>query len=164
MLAISGDVVVTNPDNGDEKEAKTRDTRQGDALVTLLVDTKQAEALQLAQDNGSVTLSIRNPGDKKEFDQDPTILKKGKLTTGGTDLEASVKNESPEREPVQTLDESTSNNLQQNGASSGIEAPYAPVTQPRYEIKSNNRRKQAWEVEVIQGRERKVQEFENTEK
>jgi hypothetical protein len=43
---------------------------------------KQAEALQLAIGNGSITLSIRNPLDKNEFDEYPSILNKGRLTRG----------------------------------------------------------------------------------
>ena len=36
------------------------------ALVTLLVDSKQAEALSLAAQQGRLSLSVRNPSDKKE--------------------------------------------------------------------------------------------------
>ena len=36
------------------------------ALVTLLVDKKQAKALSLAAQKGSISLSVRNPSDKKD--------------------------------------------------------------------------------------------------
>jgi pilus assembly protein CpaB len=163
VLGISGDLVAANQEGEEEKGAQKRDTSQGEASVTLLVDTKQAEALQLAQENGTITLSIRNPVDKKEFDEDPTVLKKGKLTTGGTDLTASVKKESPEEGPVQSVQQPTSNNLQQNSTANGVGDPNVPVPQPSREIKSNNRRNQPIEITVIRGPKKTVEEFENPE-
>ena len=54
--------------------------------MTLLVDTNQAKTLQLAQNNGDILLTLRNPNDKKEFDEDPSILNKRKLTPRGAEL------------------------------------------------------------------------------
>jgi Flp pilus assembly protein CpaB len=42
--------------------------------VTLMVNPKQAEALQLAVSNGSISLAMRNPLDKRPVDEEPTVL------------------------------------------------------------------------------------------
>jgi pilus assembly protein CpaB len=61
VLAISGDSVVSRPE---EEGANKRRSSRG-RLVTLLVTPRQAEALSLAIENGRISLSIRNPLDKK---------------------------------------------------------------------------------------------------
>lgn len=48
-------------------------------LVTLLVDPKQAEALQLAMKHGSISLALRNPSDDEILDHLPTVLHDGGL-------------------------------------------------------------------------------------
>jgi len=65
VLAISGDSVVSNPESQEEGGTKKRSTNRG-TLVTLMVDPKQAEALQLAMENGNISLSLRNPLDRKQ--------------------------------------------------------------------------------------------------
>ena len=56
VLAIEGDSVVTK--QGVEEEAAAKVKRATNQLtVTLMVDSKQAEALQLATDNGSISLN-----------------------------------------------------------------------------------------------------------
>jgi Flp pilus assembly protein CpaB len=62
--AVSGESVVSTPEE-EQANQRTRSTNTSRGLqVTLLVDSKQAEALQLAVDNGSsISLAIRNPLD-----------------------------------------------------------------------------------------------------
>jgi len=86
VLAVSGELVVTEPTKGEEEKETTKSKKSGESKVTLLVDTTQAEALSLAQNNGDIVLTIRNPNDKKEFDEDPSILNRRKLTPRGADL------------------------------------------------------------------------------
>ena len=61
VLAVDGKSVVSTPGQG--QEAKTSRSG-GNRQVTLLVDQKQAEALQLALDNGNISLTVRNPLDR----------------------------------------------------------------------------------------------------
>ena len=57
VLAISGDTVVSKTEgDGGAKKRISRATR-----VTLLVTPKQAQALFLAADNGSLSMTLRNP-------------------------------------------------------------------------------------------------------
>ena len=74
ILAVS---VVSNPKTQDAK-SKASNTSHG-LVVTLLVDPKQAEALQLASDNRTISLAIRNPPDKKLGDMEATVLSQGQL-------------------------------------------------------------------------------------
>lgn len=66
VLAVSGDSVISNPEGGTKKSNSTRGR-----LVTLLVSPRQAEALELAVQKGSISLTLRNPLDKKKFEWQP---------------------------------------------------------------------------------------------
>lgn len=58
--------------------------------VTLMVDPRQAEALQLAMENGSISLSVRNPLDKKPVDTDVTVLNQSRLAALGLTMGPTV--------------------------------------------------------------------------
>ena len=58
--------------------------------VTLMVDPRQAEALQLAAENGSISLAMRNPLDRLPVDIDATVLSQGRLARLGSTLTPSV--------------------------------------------------------------------------
>ena len=158
VLAISGESVITNPD-AEEKGTQKRSTSRG-SLVTLLVDTEQAEALQLALENGNLMLSIRNPRDKDEFDEDPSILNKGKLTPRGSDLPPAFlphlnrEPNLPVEESNQSGQKSSSNNSVQ-GVTGNM-----PVSKPKSGNKSNNRRNPLREITVIRGTQKEVEEFD----
>jgi hypothetical protein len=55
-----------------------------------MVEPKQAEALQLAADNGSISLAIRNPLDKRLVDMEATILSQGRLASLSSALTPAV--------------------------------------------------------------------------
>ncbi len=82
VLAIDDETADTSNEDGqasaDEESAMARrKTRR----VTLLVDSRQAEALQLASVHGTVSLAMRNPLDTTESDRDATLLSGGKLAS-----------------------------------------------------------------------------------
>ncbi|MEJ2647712.1 MAG: RcpC/CpaB family pilus assembly protein, partial [Sedimentisphaerales bacterium] len=80
VLAVEGNSVVTKQDVEGEVKAKAKRSN-GQVTVTLMVDSKQAEALQLAIDNGNISLAIRNPLDKKMVDAEATVLSQGRLAS-----------------------------------------------------------------------------------
>lgn len=96
VLGVENFTVVSNAEEA-EKKTRTSSGRRG-LMVTLLVDSKQAEALQLAMEHGTITLAMRNPGDTAEVNTDATLLNSGQLARLGEMLGTSVK-ESPE--PIQ---------------------------------------------------------------
>ena len=130
------------------------------------MDTEQAEALQLAIENGNLMLSIRNPRDKDDFDEDPSILNKGKLTPSGSDLTPAILaivNREPSlqmEESNQSGQKSSSNNSQQRDSENSVDGKNAPVPQHKSGDKSNDRRKSLREITVIRGTEKKVEEFD----
>jgi len=64
--------------------------RQQELTVTLMVDSRQAEALQLAVEYGKISLAMRNPLDKRPVDMDATVLSQGQLAKLGYALEPQV--------------------------------------------------------------------------
>lgn len=165
VLAISGDSVIKNPNTEEENGAKKHSTGRV-ALVTLLVDTEQAEALQLALENGNLMLSIRNPRDKDEFDEDASILNKGKLTPRGTDLTPAIlphlKREPnlPMEESNQSGQKTSSNNSQQSNTRNGVGGRNVPAPRPKSGDKTDNRRNPLREITVIRGNQKEIEEFD----
>lgn len=97
VLAVAGESVISKADTGDEAEkvkSKTRSTTQN-MTVTLLVDPRQAEALQLAALNGTISLAMRNPLDDEPVDNDATVLNRGKLSKLGALLGSTVDKQGP---------------------------------------------------------------------
>jgi pilus assembly protein CpaB len=92
VLAVQGESVVakSNPEEGEDAKVRTRRSSRG-ATVTLMVDTKQAEALQLAAMNGQISVTLRNPSDTLSDDGEATVLNRGKLGRLGSPMGTTVK-------------------------------------------------------------------------
>ncbi len=88
----AGKTVIEKP-AGTSPRLKTR-------RVTLLVDPRQAEALQLASEHGTVSLALRNPLDKTDIDADVTLLNQGRLAGLAEYLGATVGPSAPAASPV----------------------------------------------------------------
>ena len=166
VIAVEGESVISNPDvEGTTSGAKKSNTSRG-TLVTLLVDTKQAEALQLAIENGNLSLSIRNPLDKEEFETEGTVLSQDRLFDLGSALTPTVLTAVPnDQQPGNdNLQEQPTTNNPQDPAQSGlIYDPNIPAQQPKTAEKSQVRQSPRWGVTVIRGSQTKVEEFETSE-
>ncbi len=89
VLGVEGETVVS--ERGAAEKATQAGRSSGRNLtVTLMVDSRQAEALQLALRHGSVSLALRNPLDRYPVDLDATILSEGRLAKLGTTLTPAV--------------------------------------------------------------------------
>jgi len=163
VLAVSGDSVVSNPESQEEGGTKKRNTSRG-TLVTLLVDPKQAEALQLAVENGSISLSLRNPLDRRVFELEGTILSQGRLAHLGSMLTPTVPHEQGISEDESLSDDNpqeqtiSSNNPQAPVTADSIFSENVPVQQPQTEDKYKIRRSPRWGVTVIRGQQTKIEE------
>jgi len=140
--------------------ASKSSSRSGDMTVALEVTARQAAALQLAMERGTLGLAMRNPLDKNLNPTEPLIVKEGQLTA------------SSEAMDPQTL--LLFNQLQQmlgnrapadaNSAAPAAE-PYpagritaaAPPALPASFMPLSSRRS-AWQISVIRGQ--KVEETE----
>jgi hypothetical protein len=92
VLAIQGESVISKSELDEQKEKlgpKNVSVNQK-LTVTLLVDPRQAEALQLVLDNGQISLAMRNPLDTQAVDCDATVLSRGRLSKLGSLLGSTV--------------------------------------------------------------------------
>jgi pilus assembly protein CpaB len=161
VIAVEGVSVISNTDVEEESGTKKRSTSRG-TLVTLLVDTKQAEALTIAIENGNISLSIRNPLDKEIFEFEGTVLSQDRLFDLGSALTPTV-SPSVQRELDLQGEQATTDKPQGQAQSEVIFDANVPAQQPKpveqYQIRKSSR----WGVTVIRGRETKVEEFEASE-
>jgi pilus assembly protein CpaB len=96
VLAIQGQL----EDVKDEDKGSSRSVRSsGNVTVTLKLDTKQAEALQVAAANGEISVSMRSPLDEMAVDPNPTVLNRGKLTRRGMLIDPIVRGQGGEMQP-----------------------------------------------------------------
>lgn len=66
-------------DRKEDKERTNRTALRSNLRITLMLDNQQVQALQLADERGSIRLTIRNPLDKEVIPADPTTLSDGKI-------------------------------------------------------------------------------------
>ena len=161
VLAVSGESVISNPDV-EESGTKKRETNRG-TLVTLMVDTKQAEALQLAVENGTISLSIRNPLDKNLFELEGTVLSQGRLAHLGSMLTPTVLSTAQNERDMSMEQQLRTNNQQEQAQSKTIIDANIPTQQPQSAEKYETRQSPRWGVTVIRGSQTKVEEFETSE-
>jgi pilus assembly protein CpaB len=146
VLAVR-DVTIVSKDRGDA-EKKTplgpvASPSSGSVTVTLMVDSKQAEALQLAVDFGKISVVMRNPLDRRAVDMDATVLRQGQLARLGTALEPQVA-AALTQAPLPAVDPNDPNALKAvPGVNTGAKGS-APAKKP------------SWLVTIIRGQ--KVQE------
>lgn len=102
VLAVEK-ITVASSSEGEEVQNSSR-RYDKKLLVALMVDAKQAEALQLAMEHGDISLAMRNPQDAAEVASDATLLSDGRLAQLAEVLGAAVPAEekpapAPEPEP-----------------------------------------------------------------
>lgn len=68
VLAIENQTIVSGEPKEDAAQEQVR-TGRGRRMITLLVDPRQAEALQLASGHGTIALALRNPLDTAPVDR-----------------------------------------------------------------------------------------------
>ncbi|MHC4258859.1 MAG: Flp pilus assembly protein CpaB [Planctomycetota bacterium] len=92
VLAVEGVSVVSEKSDVEEATGGVLKQRSSSQYltITLMVDPKQAEALQLARTYGSISLAMRNPLDKYAVDTDATVLSEGQLARLGSTLSPTV--------------------------------------------------------------------------
>jgi pilus assembly protein CpaB len=89
VLGVANETVVSaGPAQGADGQAR-RPAGQ-EAVVTLEVNSRQAAALQLSMDRGTLGLAMRNPTDQGVNPLEPMVVKEGQLTspTEGLDPQA----------------------------------------------------------------------------
>ncbi|UCC97448.1 MAG: Flp pilus assembly protein CpaB [Phycisphaerales bacterium] len=158
VLVVSGESVVSTPEE-EQASQRTRSTSTSRGLqVTLLVDSKQAEALQLAVDNGSsISLAIRNPLDKSQIHMEGTVLSQGRLADLGSLLTPAVLGPGEKQDAL--LQQQPIPDIPQQGQADNTSATDLPEPQPKPDEGYQTRQYPRWGVTVIRGRETKTEEL-----
>jgi len=165
VLAVQGDSVVSTPES--EQAATAAKTRRANSglQVTLLVDQKQAEALQVAADNGNISLSVRNPLDKGLSEMEGTVLNQGQLANLSSllmpeVLAAAQKDKQRGQDWLASQLVGPGDVRDPNGQAEGVSSGTAVLLQqPRTGEEYQPRKAPRWGVTVIRGKEAKTEEF-----
>jgi Flp pilus assembly protein CpaB len=149
VLAVQDASIVPKSEAEKLAPRSTSSGSESQLTVTIMVDTRQAEALQLAMDYGRITLAMRNPLDQKTtMDSDAMILSQGRLAMAGELLGPSVFRSG-----------SDSNEISQDPNQSPDEAKNAAQLSRLFG--EGSRGSPQWEVTVIRGKDAK-EEVVNT--
>jgi len=97
VLAVEQATIVDEPDEKKDTEPESRGYKSG-ILVTLRVDTKQAEAIELATVHGTISLAMRNPQDQGPGAGEGTVLSGGRLARLAELLKGQVQDTAPKPE------------------------------------------------------------------
>lgn len=89
VLAVAN-IIVGDNSTLEQEEDRVKNRVNKQPSVTLLVNTKQAEALQLAMKFGQISLTMRNPSDEDTVDDEATLLSEGIMAELATLLGTSV--------------------------------------------------------------------------
>lgn len=153
VLAVQGQSVVTDKDTEEKGKSKKTPRSSSGLKVTVLVDSKQAEALQLMSTYGKISLAMRNPLDKMAVDTEATVLSQGRLAQLGSILgpadvaTSKVAEDSLSRAMELAKQAQTGSDLDPNAFMQ------LPMPGGNYE----NRPPERWDITVIRGKETKHQ-------
>ncbi len=134
VLAVQDESIISKAEQ-EKTKSTARASSEGQLTVTLMVDTRQAEALQLAMENGKISLAMRNPLDQKASDTEGMILSQGRLAKLGELLGSSVM-AAPAADP-----------------NAPAEDPADKSNDQLKRMFSDESAKPQWEITVIRGRE-----------
>ena len=159
VLAVAGESVVSKSDN--ETDSANRGRRSGGSVtVTVMVDPKQAAALQLASDNGKIALAIRNPLDKNQVDMEATVLSQGRLASLGSVLTPAVFSSAEIKQALLDKQQDTNSVQQEHILGDSLAGPLFTPEQSRPEEQYNIREYPRWGITVIRGREATIEELD----
>ncbi len=164
VLAV-GTTTVISDRGAEETNAKVaKSNSNSNVTVTLLVDPRQAEALQLSTTYGKISLAMRNPLDKRLVDVDATVLSQGKMAKLGSMLTPVVLSNKQkiallnESKAAKNKDTESPESAKQVTVKSQIDTLFAS----EFEVDKNfqTRSSLRWGVTVIRGREVENQELD----
>jgi Flp pilus assembly protein CpaB len=164
VLAVRDQTVVSVPEEKDKKResALTRGmpTREGEMTVALEVTARQAAALQLAMERGTLGLAMRNPLDKNLNPTDPMVVKEGQLTASSEAMDAQTLTLVNQLQTLLGNRPPDDPNCAPSPWATVASDPNAPVpaaSDPTY-FGSATRKRSGWQMTIIRGQ--KVEEAE----
>jgi Flp pilus assembly protein CpaB len=126
ILAVEN-LTVGSP--SEEREDSSRPSHQVNRglLVALMVDSEQAEALQLAMEHGTISLAMRNPKDAHLVDRDPTLLSELRLAEVSELLAPTVASKEVQSSPEPETDHEDQSPSEETVARVSRDEPHEPV-------------------------------------
>ena len=170
VLGIEDDTVIPPTDEKAAAEiAKRRSSSSSSNItVTLEVAARQAAALQLALQKGTLGLAMRNPTDKGLNPMEPMIVKEGQLTAASESLDpqtlALVSSIQRVLNPSPVLDPNAVRSATVGSIGPTAGDPSTTINTPSggdlETIAGFKRRRSAWQVTVIRGQNVEETELE----
>lgn len=170
VLAIGQDTVIppANEKEAAEQTARRRTGSTSSVTVTLEVTARQAAALQLAMEKGSLGLAMRGPTDKGWNPMEPMVVKEGQLTAGSEALDPQTlalvtslqRILNPEAVPDPNASKPPAAATVQPDPNSLFNAPPLPAPAP---IPGVQQKKRTMEITVIRGQTVEETEVERNE-
>ncbi len=158
VLAVANETVVS------AAQAKTAApqprSQAAEAVVTLEVNSRQASALQLAMERGTLGLAMRNPTDTSVNPMDSMVVKEGQLTAASETLDpqtlAMVGSIQKILNPERTVDVNAPKTVAASQLTAKVSDPNAPASPmlPQVNlplIPAIQSKKTGWPVEIIRG-------------
>ncbi len=169
VLGVANETVVTAQQAAQTKSGAPGNAPQprgaaSEAIVTLEVNSRQASALQLAMERGTLGLGMRNPTDQGLNPMEPMVVKEGQLTAASEALDPQTlamvdsiqRILNPERPadpnrlqpPLPPMAKALDPNTMPN-TGAAVSAP--PVGTTSFIGLPTEKQKAAWSVDIIRG-------------
>ncbi len=151
QVIVVDDISIVSRQDDKKSHENTRKYNNGNQklMVTLMVNPRQAEALQLAREYGSVSVTMRNPLDRYPVDSDTTVLSEGQLAKFGSVMTPAVLTAQQRMDFLEEVRDSA-----EEIEGDGKEEARHPIRERR--AKSS----QQWGVTVIRGRDVQMQQLD----
>jgi len=150
VLAVDNVSVVSKKDDRKDSTRKANYSGNRKIMVTLMVNPRQAEALQLAQEYGKISVAMRNPLDRNPVDGDTTVLSEGQLAKYGSMMTPAVLTSQRKTDFLEKIGSSTRN----------VEKIVKDTKISSKAKEQPKGRSPRWGVTVIRGRDVQVQELD----
>jgi pilus assembly protein CpaB len=167
VLAVEDESVVSPAAEEEQARPNRRPSSSGTVSVTLKVTSKQAAALQLALQHGSIAVALRNPLDEQPVPTEGVILSRGRLAGEALDpaaLAAQLQEMLAGTAPADANDVTGSaadgTPTAAAGTAQATTSDSRPAGATTQYIPRAATRRSSTEVEVIRGRDVETLEFE----
>ena len=127
--------------------------------VTLMVSPRQAEALQLAQGYGKISLAMRNPLDRDPIDDDTTVLSEGQLAKYGTMMTPAILT-AQQRSDFLEKTGSPTRNFEKISRNTNKNTKISSKTSSMAKAQPREQGAPRWGVTVIRGQDIQMQELD----
>ncbi len=165
VLSINDEIVGV--DSAESQARPSSSAGRRNLLITLMVDSRQAKALQLAHEYGTILLTMRNPTDAMPVDSEAMLLSRGQMARMATMLETQVTLNRPgevDRQGPFDMGEWISQTMQFSGPAEPQDAPDPGwVVEPEPVPVPASAPDPGWQIEILRAGASEVRSFPSTQ-